>query len=154
LIGGWKGRAFSDWSFVTEVSANSGSPLTPIYPAAVPGTGVTGSMRPDYTGVSLYGAPVGLFLNPAAVTAPAAGRWGTAGRNSVAGPSQFGLNASVSRTFRLNEHFSADLRVAADNALNHVSFRSWNTTAGSPQFGLPYAADAMRSLHTTLRVRF
>ena len=31
------------------------------------GTGVTGSIRPDYTGAPLYDAPAGLFLNPPAV---------------------------------------------------------------------------------------
>jgi hypothetical protein len=40
------------------------------------------------------------------------------------------------------------------NALNHVVFTSWNTTVTNAQFGLPVAADAMRSLQTTLRLRF
>jgi hypothetical protein len=154
LVGAWMGRAFKDWSFVTQMNAGSGLPLTPIYPAAVPGTGVTGSMRPDYTGLPLYAAPEGLSLNPAAVTAPVAGQWGNAGRNSITGPSQFNLNASISRTFRLSDRLNADLRVDATNALNHVSFRSWNVVAGSAQFGLPDVVNPMRSLQTSLRVRF
>src|SRR6266550_3480777 len=31
-----------------------------------------GSIRPDYTGASIYAAPAGLFLNPAAFKAPVA----------------------------------------------------------------------------------
>ena len=38
-------------------------------------------------------------MNPAAFAAPAPGRWGTAGRNSVTGPAQFALNAGITRTF-------------------------------------------------------
>ena len=73
-------------------------PLTPIYLAAVNGTGVTGSIRPDYTGAPLYSATGGRNLNPAAYTAPPLGEWGNAGRISITGPAQFNLNASMART--------------------------------------------------------
>ena len=124
--------------------------------SAVRGTGVTGPIRPDYTGASLYDAPAGFFLNPAAYTLPASGHWGNAGRNSITGPSQFALNASLGRTFRLKDRYSLVLRVDGTNAINHVNFPSWNTTINSAQFGLPNppAANAMRSLQTTLRVTF
>ena len=115
---------------------------------------MTGSIRPDYTGAPLYAAPSGLFLNPAAYTAPLAGQWGNAGRDSIIGPAQFTLNTSLGRTFRLNGRFNLDLRVDSTNFLNHATFTSWNTTVNSAQFGLPTAANAMRSLQTTLRLRF
>ena len=70
LLSGWKGTLFKEWTFLTQITVGSGLPETPIYLAAVPGTGVTGSIRPDYTGAPLYAAPSGLFLNPAAYTAP------------------------------------------------------------------------------------
>jgi hypothetical protein len=56
----------------------------------------------------------------------------------------------------LTDRLNLDLRVDATNVLNHVTFQNWNTTFGSTQFGLPNptAANAMRSLLTTLRVRF
>ncbi|HEY3938870.1 MAG TPA: carboxypeptidase regulatory-like domain-containing protein [Bryobacteraceae bacterium] len=154
LLTGWKGALLKEWTFLTQITAGSGLPLTPVYPAAVNGTGVTGTIRPDYTGAPLYAAPSGLSLNPAAYTAPAPGQWGNAGRNSITGPAQFSLNASLGRTFRLNDRFNLDLRVDATNAFNHVTFTSWNTTVTSAQFGLPTAANAMRSVQTTLRVRF
>jgi hypothetical protein len=153
LLGGWRARAFQDWTLATQIKAASGLPQTPVYFAAVNGTGVTGSLRPDYTGASLYAAPPGLFLNPVAVAPPASGRWGDAGRNTVGGPAQFSLNASLARTFRVNDRASADFRLDASNALNHVVYSAWNVTY-SPQFGLPSAANAMRSLQATLRVRF
>jgi len=120
----------------------------------VPGTGVTGSIRPNYTGAPLYAAPRGLALNPAAYTEPLPGEWGDAGRNSIIGPAQFTLNASMGRTFRLNGRWNLDLRVDSTNLLNHVTFTTWDTVINSAQFGLPTAANAMRSLETTLRVRF
>jgi len=154
LLSGKKGALFKEWTFLTQITVGSGLPETPIDLAAVPGTGVTGSIRPDYTGAPLYAAPSGLFLNPAAYTAPLAGQWGNAGRDSIIGPDQFILNASMGRTFRLRGRFNLDLRFDSTNFLNHATFTSWNTTVTSTQFGLPTAANAMRSMQTTLRVRF
>src|SRR5579872_543526 len=154
LLNGWRGALFKEWTFVTQISAGSGLPLTPIYLSAVRGTGVTGPLRPDYTGAPLYAAPAGLFLNPAAYVAPPSDQWGNAGRDSITGPSQFSLSASMGRTFRVNDRFSLDLRFDATNALNHVTYLSWITTLGSNQFGAPTAANAMRSIQTTLRARF
>lgn len=76
------------------------------------------------------------------------------------------LDASLARTFRLKDRYNLDLRVDSTNLLNHVVFTNWNTTLNpasnpalnpdlnSPLFGLPAAANAMRSLQTTMRLRF
>ena len=80
-----------------------------LVPAAEEGTGVMGALRPDYTGASVYAAPPGLSLNPAAYTAPLPGQYGNAGRDPSLGPSQFTLNASAGRTFRLSDRLSGDL---------------------------------------------
>jgi hypothetical protein len=154
LLGGWQGRLFKDWTFLSQITAGSGFPLTPVYLTGLGGTGVTGIIRPDRTVASIYAAPPGLFLNPAAYAAPAPGHWGNAGRNSIIGPTQFALNASLGRTFRVRDRVSLDLRVDAMNALNHVTFPSWNTVVTSVQFGLPTVANPMRTLQTTLRARF
>ncbi len=154
LVSGWRGALFKEWTVSTQINAGSGLPLTPVYLSVVKGTGVTGPVRPDYTGAPLYDAPSGLFLNPAAVAAPPSDRWGNAGRNSITGPQQFSMNAAMARTFRLNDRFSADLRIEAANVLNHPTFPSWGTVFSSAQFGLPNPANAMRSVQTTVRVRF
>ncbi|HTQ56938.1 MAG TPA: carboxypeptidase regulatory-like domain-containing protein [Bryobacteraceae bacterium] len=154
LAGGWRGALCKEWTVLTQITAGSGLPETPIYLVPVAGTGVTGSIRPDYTGAPPDAAPPGLFLNPAAYAAPAPGEWGDAGRNSIIGPSQLAINLSLARTFRWKDRFHIDLRFDSANALNHVTFTGWNTTIGGAQFGLPVAANAMRSISTTLRLRF
>ena len=154
LMNGWKGALFKEWTVATQLSAGTGLPLTPVYLVAVPGTGVTGSIRPDYTGAALYNAPPGLFLNPAAYIAPPEGQWGDAGRNSITGPAQFSLNASLGRVFQMSDRMGLDFRVDATNVLNHVTFPSWNTVITSAQFGLPGTANNMRAIQTTLRLRF
>ncbi|MBI3208324.1 MAG: TonB-dependent receptor [Candidatus Solibacter usitatus] len=154
LANGWQAKLLKEWTFGSTVNAGSGLPLTPVFPAPVRGTGVAGSIRPDYTGTPLYEAPAGFFLNPAAYAAPVSGRWGNAGRNSITGPSQFVLNASLARTFRSTDRISADLRFDASNALNKVTYTSWNAVAGNAQFGLPVSANNMRTMQMTVRVRF
>lgn len=154
LLSGWKARLFNEWTFATQITAATGLPETPVYLAPVQGTGITGSLRPDYTGAPLHSAPSGLALNPAAYAAPLAGEWGDAGRNSITGPAQFTWNASLGRTFRLGDKLHLDWRADAVNALNHVTFTTWNTTLGGAQFGLPASANAMRNIETTLRLRF
>lgn len=154
LRSGWQGRLFKEWTALTQITVGSGLPETPIYLAAVPGTGVTGTIRPDLTGAVIDNAAAGVFLNPAAYTAPAAGQWGNAGRDSIVGPAVFSVNASMGRTFRLRGKYDLDFRVDSSNALNHVTYTGWGTIINSEQFGLPTAANAMRTLQTTLRVRF
>ena len=154
LMGGWPGRLLKEWTIVATGVVGTGLPDTPVYLAAVPGTGVTGTIRPNPTGAPIYAAPAGLHLNPAAYSAPLTGQWGTAGRNSITGPSQFTLDSSVARTFRPSGRFFLDLKVSATNMLNHPVFTGWNTTVNSTQFGLPLSPNAMRSLETQLRLRF
>ena len=154
LMSGWRGTLYKEWNIGTQISVGSGLPETPIYLTAVPGTGVTGTIRPNATGASIYAAPTGLALNPAAYTAPSAGQWGNAGRDSVTGPDAFTLNVSMGRTFRLDSRWNLDLRIDSTNFLNHPTFTSWYTTINSAQFGLPASANNMRSLQTTVRLRF
>jgi hypothetical protein len=73
------------------------------------------------------------------------------------------MNGSLARTFRLKDGFSLDLRADGTNILNRVTYTSWNTALQytapsapltSSTFGLPAAANAMRSLQFTARLRY
>jgi hypothetical protein len=158
-----------EWTAAGTITAGSGLPQTPIYLAAVNGTGVTGSIRPDRATGSIYAGSAGHFLNPAAFAAPQPGQWGTAGRDSIIGPGQFTFNVSLARTFRLEKRYNLDIRIDSTNLLNHVVYSSWDTTLNpipnpgsnsvftsglNPLFGLPTAANAMRSMQVTARLRF
>jgi hypothetical protein len=153
LLSGWRGAVFKEWTITSQLTIGTGLPLTPTYPIAEPGTGLPGTVRPDYTGAPVYAASPGLFLNSAAYAAPALGQWGNAGRDSITGPSQFALIASLARVFRLTDRLNLDVRVDGTNILNHVVFGSYITQL-NPQFGLPSSPNAMRSMLTTVRLRF
>ncbi len=154
LMSGWRGRILKEWTIMSQISAGTGLPETPVFLAATPGTGFTGTIRPDLTGTPIYSAPAGYHLNANAFSAPAAGAWGTARRDSITGPDPFTLNGAMSRTFRLHNPFNLDVRVDGTNVLNHASFTGWNTVVNSTTFGLPAATNPMRSLQLTARLRF
>ena len=154
LMSGWRGRLLKEGTLLSQITVGSGMPETPVYLAAVPGTGFTGTIRPNLSGVPIYLSTAGVHLNAAAYTAPAAGQWGTAGRDSITGPGQFSLDSSLERTFRPSTKFNLIARVDATNVLNHAVFTGWITTVNSTQFGVPVSANAMRSLQTTVRLRF
>jgi hypothetical protein len=153
MIDGLRGRLLNGWTVTSQLSAGSGFPLTPAYLTSVAGTGVTGTIRPNVTSGSTS-APDGFFLNPSLYTAPTPGQWGNAGRNSVVGPRQFSLDASLGRSFLWGDRVTLDWRLDASNVLNRVTYSLVNTSVGSPQFGLPTLANPMRKIHSSLRVRF
>jgi trimeric autotransporter adhesin len=153
LLSGWKGRLYKEWTVQTQINGGTGLPQTPI-DSSVTVAGYSAFVRPNVTGAPLYGPPPGLFLNPAAYATPAAGQWGNARRDGITGPGQFSLSAAMVRTFRLDAKMNLDVQVAATNAINHVTYMSWITNINSTQFGLPAAANAMRSIQASLRLRF
>ena len=153
LLDGWRGRLVKDWTLAARVSTGSGLPVTPVYFAPVGGTGVIGSLRPDLTGVA-NDAPAGAYANRDAFAAPAPGQFGNASRNSITGPRTFSLDASVSRTFRVNNRLNLDWRIDAVNVLNRVTYSGINALITSPQFGLPNRANEKRKIHTNVRMRF
>jgi hypothetical protein len=153
LVDGLKGALLKGWTVTAALNAGSGLPLTPVYLTSVPGTGVTGTIRPDVNAAIDPVSP-DFYLNPAAFAAPVAGKWGSAGRNSITGPAQFGLNTGLARTFTWGARLNLDWRIDATNVLNRVTYAGVNTMFGSPQFGLANRANAMRKLQSSLRMRF
>ena len=153
LLSGWRGRVYKEWTFQTQIDAGSGLPLTPLQ-GAVLVAGYSAFVRPNVTGAPIYTGSNGRFLNPAAYAAPASGQWGNARRDSITGPGQLTMNSAMVRTFRLSKKVNLDAQIAASNPLNHVTFSNWYTNVNSTQFGLPSAANTMRNVQTSLRLRF
>ena len=154
LMSGWKGKFLKEWTVMTQITAASGTPETPIFLADIPGTGFANITRPDVTGAPLYSAARGYYLNSAAYAAPAPGAWGDARRDSIEGPDEFSLDSAMARTFRLRSRYNLDVRCEATNLLNHAAWTAWNTTINGTVFGLPAAANPMRSLQFNSRLRF
>lgn len=157
LVNGWKGALLKDWTVTNMITLASGASLTPVVGgnlSTTTGTGITGSVRANATGLAVNDAPAGEPFNFAAFALPVSGQWGNAGRDTITGPTQFSLRGQISRVFRLGERRSADLQFAATNAINHVTFTGFNTTIGSNNIGLLTGPSPMRSLTATLRFRF
>ncbi len=164
LMTGWRGRLLKEWTLLTQVNFGTGMPETPTYLAPVPGTGFTGTIRPSLTGESIYATNNGacnngssnnrFHLNCAAYSEPPSGQRVNTGRDSNLGQGQISLDSSLERTFRPSTKYNLIVRVDSTNTLNHAVFSGWITTVNSTQFGLPAAANPMRSLQTTMRLRF
>jgi trimeric autotransporter adhesin len=158
LLKGWKGGLLKDWTFTNGFTWRAGTPLTATVAgnrSTVGGTGITGTVRADATGLDI-GAPSGSTqpFNLAAFSVPAPGSWGNAGRNTIQGPNIWGINASLGRVFRLGERRSADLRFDSTNFINHVVVNGWSTVVNAYNYGLPTGTQSMRSLTANLRFRF
>ena len=72
------------------------------------------------------------WINPAAFTANPVGTYGSVGRNALRGPGYFGFDLSVSRTFKIKERYSLQVRAEAFNILNHTNFVGAFAPAGQP----------------------
>jgi hypothetical protein len=147
-------RLVKDWTLNGGVTYSSGTPLTARVlgnRADSSGTGAVGAGRADATGLSAAG---GEFFNLAAFAIPQSGRFGNAGRNTIRGPAQFGLNASFGRSFNMGERRRLEFRVESNNMTKRVSITNVGTVVNSLTYGLPLAAAQMRNVQATLRFRF
>ncbi len=157
LVNGWKGKLLRDWTFLNTIVFRSGMPLTATAGgtrSVTGGTGVTGIVRADATGLPVRASSTSPYFNTAAFAQPAPGFWGNAGRNTIPGPATFSLNASLGRSFPVSERSAVELRLEANNVLNHVTITSFGTVVGSSMFGIANAAAPMRKLTASLRFRF
>ena len=60
------------------------------------------------------------------------GTYGNVGRNAVRGPGLFMFNLSLSRSFKIKERYSLQVRADAFNILNHTSFVGAFAPSGQP----------------------
>ena len=154
---GWAGRLLRNWSLSGGITAESGTPLTArvqgINSGVLAQTGGTGSERADSTGEPVESGSG--FFNPAAFTLPPTGQFGTAGRNTIPGPSLVSVNAAFGRSFQFGDtRRRLEFRAEANNVLNEVNYTNVGTVVNAVNYGLPTAASAMRTLDIVMRFRF
>jgi len=155
--GGWKEAALAGWTMNGTFTAMSGTPLTAIVAGNLSNTGgigALGSSRAEATGLPITGGD-NPYFNTLAFTTPTPGQFGNAGRDTIPGPFQTSLNASLNRAFRFGDsRRQLQLRLSANNALNHVVITRFGTTVGSSTYGLATAASGTRTVTLMLRFNF
>jgi trimeric autotransporter adhesin len=149
-------KLLKQWTLTGSITAETGVPLTARVlgnQSNIAGSGNVGSGRASSTGQDLSSGAG--FFNLAAFTAPIAGQYGNAGRNTIPGPGMFSLNAGFGRSFQFGEsRRRLEFRAEATNLLNQVNYTSFNTVVNATNYGLPVAAGNMRQLSAVIRFRF
>ena len=175
-LGGWQVAGIWNWG--------SGLPFTPSYQDC--GKDVdTGPCRPNLTGNATLSNPsaaqwfatatsgtsgTGCLATTSATpelnangcsrgpwTRPAAGTFGNVARNSFFGPHIFNADASLSKTFHVNERIGVQFRAELFNAFNHVNMGQPNGVVDAPTAGQITSLAAlaqMRRWQFGLRVAF
>jgi outer membrane receptor protein involved in Fe transport len=165
--GGWASRLLGDWMWSGSISAASGLPFTPRVLGAFTDVsrGTNGTLRADLTGQPLAINDPALdycpgpstapcWFNTLAFVAPPPGQYGDARRNSITGPSMIDVGMAVSKTIRIRETQSLELRAQASNVFNTPYFNAIDTTVNSPSFGRVISASSMRQVQMLARFRF
>lgn len=150
------------WTIGGTMTATSGTPFTALVTGDPSGTGFTGNSRAQATGLPVTSGTG--YFNTAAFTIPTIGTFGNAARDTIPGISNFSLNASLFRTFRLDDRRRLQIRIDTTNPLNHVSITQINTIVGSVaatgsvvpsiNYGIPTGANPMRTVTATVRLNF
>ena len=154
---GWKTKLLTGWFLAGTFTANTGTPLTARVAgnlSNVGGTAAFGTGRAQATGESIDEGDYPYF-NLNAFTTPLPGTYGDAGRDTIPGPLVTSFNASLNRAFRFGEsRRQLQLRISANNALNHVQITGFGTTINATTYGLATAASATRTVSLLLRFSF
>lgn len=159
--GNWLSHGLANLSFSGTFAFATGAPLTPRFTAnsADVARGSTGSLRPNRVpGSSLTagGGRLDRWFNTDAFSDQfAAGQvYGTASRYSIPGPGTLTFDASLSKTIRLGDTRSVEMRGTADNILNTVQYAGVDTNLGSNTYGQVTSAAQMRTFTLLGRFRF
>ncbi len=149
---------FGGWSLSGTFTAASGLPFTARVAGAVTDVagGVNGTLRANYNGepIAVANPTVLEFFNTAAFSIPAAGTFGTAGRNTIVGPGSHTLNLGLMKTFPVRGTRGFSLRAQATNVLNTPNWGSIDTVVNSPTFGQVTSVQPMRSVQIVARLMF
>ena len=77
----------------------------------------------------------GRYLDPAAFATPAAGAFGTVGRNSIVGPGYVNVDLSIARPIALSGGRRLELRAEAFNLMNRRNYTIVGRILNDPTFG-------------------
>ena len=114
-----------------------------------------GQLRADATGESINAGNYPYF-NLAGLYRSSRRTIRKRGVDTIPGIFTTSLNASLNRAWRFGEvgRETLQLRLSANNALNHVQITSFGTTVNSATYGLATGASGTRTVILTLRFNF
>lgn len=147
VVGGWQLNGIYTWQ--------RGFPLT-VTAADLGGLNDSfGANRANLVGdPDSGGQSILRWFNTAAFAQPAAGTFGTSGRNILRGPGLNNLDLALFKNFTVTGRTRLQFRLESFNALNHTQFNSVNTNLTSPTFGVVNGARAGRINQLGLKVLF
>jgi Carboxypeptidase regulatory-like domain/TonB dependent receptor-like, beta-barrel len=148
LVGGWQMNGIYTWQ--------RGFPLT-VTAADLGGLNDSfGANRADLVGdPNTGGHTITKWFNTAAFAQPAAGSFGSVGRNTLRGPNVNNLDFALFKNFGLGVgQTKLQFRLESFNVLNHTQFNSVDTNLASPTFGVVNGARAGRINQLGLKVIF
>jgi hypothetical protein len=128
-------QILGDWQLNGIASFLGGIPLDVTSGANTAGlAGGNIGQRPNLVlGVPIYLHNAGdslLYLNPAAFSLPAVGRFGSLGRGAIRGPGSKNLDLSVAKNWRIHDRYSLQFRAEMFNAFNHSNFNNIDANLG------------------------
>jgi hypothetical protein len=131
----WANVFAGGWRVSTIVSGQTGLALNITTGAVDVALSGIANQRANQVGTNVYGSGYQRFLNPSAFALPVIGTLGNAGAGSIVGPGFMTVNMGLSKTLRIHERQSIELRVEGSNILNTVNFGNPNTNVGTSTFG-------------------
>ncbi|MGP8247647.1 MAG: carboxypeptidase regulatory-like domain-containing protein [Bryobacteraceae bacterium] len=156
--GDWKTKAFAGWTYNGGFTFSSGTPHTALISgnlASTSGIAALEQLRAEATGASVNasGSP---YFNLAAFTTPASATFGNAARDTIPGLPVISLNGALNRAWRFGDvgRRQLQLRISANNMLNHVQITGFGTTVNSSNYGLATGASSTRTVTLLLRFNF
>jgi hypothetical protein len=147
-------QVLGGWQLAALVHGYDGRPLT------IRQTGTTQSgepVRPDRISVgSLPVRSVEGWFDVSAFRRVALNeyRFGNSGRNILAGPGKFIMDAAVSRTFAIKERGALAFRTEFFNLMNRANFGDPGTAIDQPTAGIISSSDPGRQIQFALRYSF
>jgi hypothetical protein len=94
------------------------------------------------------------WFNTGAFVAPAAGKFGLLGRNTVIGPGLTNLDLVAQKTVYIRERLRLQLRVEFFNALNHSNYSIVGRILNDPAFGVVQSQLDPRQIQVGAKVIF
>ncbi|HKX27681.1 MAG TPA: TonB-dependent receptor [Blastocatellia bacterium] len=135
LFESWPKRLTGGWQIGGIYTGQSGLPITPFLSIDNSRTGEIND-RPNLIGDPNSGPQTpGAWFNTAAFATPAAGTFGTSGRNVIIGPTFHTVDFSMNKVTKVNERFALQFRAEVFNLFNRANFSVPNVDFNNRTFG-------------------